>query len=414
MNLIGRPAEPKRTTAISQHIPVGQYAYYVQRSIFMLEVDKNEEPKVEEIKLEIDGQIYSSVEELKEAVRQSPDVSELLVIDPDQREVLTPLTATEGEYLEQSLKEEGLLDDITVEILNGKIVVVDGMNRVGNCRKLGLPIPGAKIRFVSHENPGQRIKWMILRQLGRRNLRLWQRCELGLQLESLFSIEGHHNRMADQGRSNFDQPWRTIEEVANQVGVSYPSYIHYRKLKKEWPISIRAIKSGEKSISEVYAAKFGKEKPIKRSKPKVDSPDKVNGAAKPLLPPPPVPASKIGEQNSLKAPQPPKGNTDLKIDVPELSKEAAVKLAKAISGKTETPKPIPDWTLLDDSKALLAYIRDHSNIGSTIPVVTDYEKRQLSFLAFRDVVAIEGDFIVCDADQIPLEAEKLIEKCKKS
>ena len=352
-------------------------------------------------------QTFSSLEEFKEAVRLSSDVSDLLVIDSEQREVLTPLTATEGEFLEQSLNEEGILDDITVEIINGNIVVVDGMNRVDKCRKLGLPIPGAKIRFVSHDNSGQRIQWMILRQLGRRNLRLWQKCELGLQIESLFSIE-NPNRVADQSRSNFDQPWRTLDEVANQVGVSKPIYLHYRKLKKEWPISLRAIKSGEKSISEVYSAKFGKEKPIKRSKPKVDSPEKVNGAAKPLLPSPAVPASKIVEQNPQKAPQPSSGNNNLKITAPDLSKEAAENLAKEITGKTETPKPISEWTFLDDIKTLFAYIRVRGDNGTIIPVITNYDKRQLSFLAFRDVVATEGDFIICEADQIPHEAEKLI------
>jgi len=339
--------------------------------------------------------------------------------DPRFQELFGPLVASEYELLDTEIvRDGGFRDNLVVGVIEGKKYLLDGHNRYYICLRHAIEIPDDKITEIEFSSIEDAIEWVINLQLGRRNLEKWQRCELGLKLEPQYKEIGRQ-RMAEakskaEGSVKSDQPWVSDDEVSKRVDVNPSYYKWYRQIYNEHPKALADIRSGEKSLSAVHNKLYGKEKPIKRSKTEGNSPDKKNGTTE-TLPPnlPPAPASKIGEQNSPKAPQLSKGN-DLKITAPELSKEAAVKLAKAISGKTETPTLIPDWTLLDSSKALISYIRSHSDIGSIIPVMTSYDNRQLSFLVFRDVVATEGDFTICEADQIPLEAENLIEKCKKS
>ena len=86
-----------------------------------------------------------------------------LIIDPEFKAIIPPLTEQEYENLEESLRSEGCRDAIVT--WNG--VIVDGHNRYEICRKWSIPYRTIRISFTSREAA---ISWICMNQLSRRNL----------------------------------------------------------------------------------------------------------------------------------------------------------------------------------------------------------------------------------------------------
>lgn len=110
----------------------------------------------------------------------SPTADDIVVL-PELKAYIDPLTADEYESLERSLLEEGCRDSL---VLWGNILI-DGHNRFGICQKHGLPFQTVQnTRFKSMEDVHL---WMIDQHLGRRSVSEFQRGVLALRKREIIA-----------------------------------------------------------------------------------------------------------------------------------------------------------------------------------------------------------------------------------
>lgn len=86
-----------------------------------------------------------------------------LIIDPEFRDLIPPLTVHELENLEESLLREGCREPIAV----WNQIIIDGHHRYEICKRHGLSFEIQIIQFPAREDA---VSWICLNQLGRRNL----------------------------------------------------------------------------------------------------------------------------------------------------------------------------------------------------------------------------------------------------
>jgi len=88
-----------------------------------------------------------------------------LIIDQEFKALIPPLTEVERDQLEKSLRANGCLDPIRV--WDGHNIIIDGHNRYEICTRRNIEFKVTEIYMRDRETVKQ---WMILNQLGRRNL----------------------------------------------------------------------------------------------------------------------------------------------------------------------------------------------------------------------------------------------------
>lgn len=106
---------------------------------------------------------------------------EKIVVLPELKAYIDPLTADEYEALERSVVEEGCRDAL---VLWGNILV-DGHNRYGICQKHGLPFK--TIQNERFQNMEDIHLWMIDQHLGRRSVSDFQRGVLALRKREIIA-----------------------------------------------------------------------------------------------------------------------------------------------------------------------------------------------------------------------------------
>lgn len=116
-----------------------------------------------------------------------------IVVDPELKSYIDPLTPEEHDALERSLLSEGCRDAL---VLWGE-VLVDGHNRHGICQKHGLPFQTVQNpHFTSIEDVHL---WMIDQHLGRRSVSDFQRGVLALRKKEIVSSRAARTGQASAG-----------------------------------------------------------------------------------------------------------------------------------------------------------------------------------------------------------------------
>jgi len=142
-----------------------------------------------------------------------------LIINPNFKNLIPPLTPEEYSNLENSIKSEGCRDSIVV----WKETIIDGHNRFKICSEYNIPFNVIKKDFDSIED----IKlWMIDNQKGRRNLTDGWKFELEQSKKEILLIKGKENMILGGaqklGLSIIDKPYiskhNTRKEIANKGG----------------------------------------------------------------------------------------------------------------------------------------------------------------------------------------------------
>ena len=136
-----------------------------------------------------------------EAQASPADPPPALVIDPEFRALIPPLTDDERQRLVANLEAHGCLDSLKVWVRDDgqPPVLLDGHNRYDLCLPRGIP-------FRTEPVPGIRTReeamiWMLRHQCGRRNLTSYARTELALKLTTLIATH------AKQQRGTPDRPF---------------------------------------------------------------------------------------------------------------------------------------------------------------------------------------------------------------
>jgi 16S rRNA G966 N2-methylase RsmD len=198
----------------------------------------------------------------------------IAAIDPEFKSLIPPLSEEEFAQLEANIVEAGRATD---PLKTWRGVLLDGHNRLEICTRLGLPYSTDEVDGI--ETRADAKIWIIRNQFGRRNLTLFVRSELALELEPLYAEQAAARKSAAATASNIARanpemqnsacpakPIVTRQEVAKVAGVSHDTIAKVKALQKA-PDAVKAkLRAGETSINSEYRELVRVEKEAERKK----------------------------------------------------------------------------------------------------------------------------------------------------
>ena len=176
-----------------------------------------------------------------------------IVVNPELKAYIDPLTADEYAALERSILAEGCRDAL---VLWGE-VLVDGHNRYGICQKHGLAFQTVQnTRFQSMQDVHL---WMIEQHLGRRSVSDFQRGVLALRQKDILAERQISQASAEapteaSAESGIRAPLSGREAIARAARLSSNQVGLIEKIQKQAaPEVVAAVKSGSISINAAAA-----------------------------------------------------------------------------------------------------------------------------------------------------------------
>jgi len=170
-------------------------------------------------------------------------------INESFRKLIPPLSSEEYAQLEENCKADGIRDPLVV----WRSTLIDGHNRYEIAQKHGLEFTTIEKEF--EDETAVKI-WMVINQFGRRNIGNYDRSVLALQLEDFYRAkakEKQGERTDICQNSDKSEPIDTKKEIAKIANVSHDTIMRVKKIEAvAKPETIAAVRSGEKSINEVY------------------------------------------------------------------------------------------------------------------------------------------------------------------
>ncbi len=171
-----------------------------------------------------------------------------IVINPKFSNLIPALTSEEYKNLETSIINDGCRDAIVL----WNTTIVDGHNRYEICTKHNI---GFKTINKDFQNEEQARKWIILNQLGRRNINNYQRSLLALELENIFKVEAiermHKGKSLDPTQKSAGG--ETRDKIAEIANVSHDTIAKVKKIESKASDEIKKqLFSGEISINQAY------------------------------------------------------------------------------------------------------------------------------------------------------------------
>lgn len=204
-----------------------------------------------------------------------------ILINPDFKSLIPPLSATELEQLHRSLDARGCLSPLLVWKEQG--ILIDGHNRHDYCVANAIPFD---VREVSLSSQDAARNFMILNQLGRRNM---DPASISLLRGMLYNgrkkeqggDHGNQHTPKDQNDTLAD----TAETVAKETGVS-PATVKrdakFAEAAEELGVT-KDILAGTETRSKSEIVKSAKENNPKPAKPARTKPAKKSAAWKPVV-----------------------------------------------------------------------------------------------------------------------------------
>jgi site-specific DNA-methyltransferase (adenine-specific) len=160
-----------------------------------------------------------------------------LKIDPDFQKLLPILPQETIDGLRKSIQTDGCTDPIIV--WKGQGIVIDGHNRLQICTELGIPYAVQEMEFESKEDAA---KWIIERQINRRNLNTFQRIEASLMLYGeYFQDLAKKNRHegASRGGKPKGKSYQDLDKTSKPVHVN----VEIAKIAKTNPDYVSRVRS---------------------------------------------------------------------------------------------------------------------------------------------------------------------------
>ena len=173
-----------------------------------------------------------------------------LKIDSEFKSLIPPLSPDEYSGLEQDIIQRGCR--VPLDIWGD--IIVDGHNRFEICQRRNITFDIKQIEFNSRVDAKI---WIITNQFARRNLSLFQRCELALELEDIFKAKAKENQGTRtdicQKSDKCPFPIDTKKEVAKIAGVSHDTVAKVKKVIAKAPEEVKQkIQDGELTINKAY------------------------------------------------------------------------------------------------------------------------------------------------------------------
>jgi hypothetical protein len=182
-----------------------------------------------------------------------------LNIDPEFEALCPKLSTEEQQYLHNDIISRGVISPIVIWARGGQNVILDGHNRYRICKEFDREFATHELWMKTRE---EAMNWMILHQLGRRNL--------SPDAARILRAKLHNSRKKDQNDGGkgtakatdyqIDSRLPTAEIVAKETGVS-PATI-YRDAK-----FAAAVEAAGKTAAVMAGEKFKKPKEAPSPKP---------------------------------------------------------------------------------------------------------------------------------------------------
>ena len=192
----------------------------------------------------------------------------MIEIKKEFKDLIPPLTKEEFKQLENNCMSEGIRE----KILTWNGFIIDGHNRYEIATRWDLDFETESKHFDNEEAVKE---WMILNQLGRRNLALYQRTVLALELVKLFKDKAKEN--LSKGGSNFSpkegfansqkvtDTVNSIKEISTISKVGQNTLSRVKVIQEKAPEEVKAkLRTGEVSINAAYKEIKKEEKKAER------------------------------------------------------------------------------------------------------------------------------------------------------
>lgn len=244
------------------------------------------------------------------------------------KHIIPALTPDEYNQLEQNILQDGIREPLVV----WGDTLIDGHNRLSIAQKHGLDYKTVSMCFTDDEAAK---KWIIINQFGRRNLPLYERARLALELKPIIAEKAKENQRGGQGGVLLPQisakATDTRQELAAIAGVSHDTIAKVERIEADATDEVRAqVKSGELSINQAYQT-------IKREDKRQEIADaeraiiNQRGEGKPVLHVCDSNAFDIGEKYDLLLTDPP-----YSTDVPDIDAFISEWYYRALDGVKDT------------------------------------------------------------------------------
>jgi len=168
-----------------------------------------------------------------------------LKINKTLKNQIMSLTKDEFELLEENILRDGIREPLSI----WKGTILDGHNRYAIAKKYGLPFRTEEIEI---KNMSDARVWMIKNQLGKRNLSVFSRAELALELQDIVSKQARKNQIAGV-RLNLDKGIDTAKILSELSSCSRACFYKIKKLIPLVTVEERNdLRKGELSINAAY------------------------------------------------------------------------------------------------------------------------------------------------------------------
>lgn len=172
-----------------------------------------------------------------------------ITIDKEFESLIPPLSTEEFRQLEENCVKEGIRDALIT--WNG--ILIDGHNRFKIAAKHGLHWNERQMEFMDRDSAKA---WIIRNQLGRRNLKEWDRFDLAKSLEAI-----ERNKAKERQGTRTDivptlapsKKGKTRDKLAEVVGVSHGTFDKMKAIDESDDERLKQqVRNGDISINKGY------------------------------------------------------------------------------------------------------------------------------------------------------------------
>lgn len=169
-------------------------------------------------------------------------------INQNIHNVLPQHTEQEMSTLRTSIADRGVIEPAI--IWRGHNTIIDGHARMAIAEELGLNCPVIEMDFASET---EAILWVIKMHLGRRNLSLFQKCEIVMKFRDAIAAEARKRQIGGKKIVDGVQHGETDKILGNLAGVSSETMRMVRFLMSRGDEeTLRRLRKGEISVTHAY------------------------------------------------------------------------------------------------------------------------------------------------------------------
>ena len=187
----------------------------------------------------------------------SHDKQTELDVNATFKDLIRPLSFSELNQLEESIKKDGCISPIV--IWGSRNMIIDGHNRYDICKRNNIEYKTTAIEFSSDIDA---IMWVIKNQFSRRNLSNYERSVLALKLDDLVKANAKEVQLSKLKQytvsQNSDEREKKEEintntELSKLAGVSHDTIARVRKIEGMADEKTKEqLRKNEVSINEIY------------------------------------------------------------------------------------------------------------------------------------------------------------------